>query len=114
MKSQRKHKPSRVRMDRTVYVENLPYYLDETIVSEIFSQVGTVESVRLLFEEETGLPRGAGFVELDTEEEAQMAMTCFDEARIAGHTLKVRGAGPRTVAAHRLKSEAEGKKRLPV
>ena len=47
-----------------IYVGNLPFSADEAAVRTLFSQHGTVESVALPTDRETGRPRGFGFVEM--------------------------------------------------
>ena len=56
-----------------IYVGNLPFSADETSVRELFAQHGTVESVALPTDRETGRPRGFGFVEMP-QADAQRAM----------------------------------------
>ncbi len=47
-----------------IYVGNLPFSANEADVRTLFSQHGTVESVALPTDRETGRPRGFGFVEM--------------------------------------------------
>ena len=49
---------------RTLYVGNLPYRANETAVRELFSNHGSVLSVRLMKDKHTGKRRGFGFVEM--------------------------------------------------
>ena len=47
-----------------LYVGNLSYDLSESDLNRTFTQYGTVESVRLITDRDTGRPRGFGFVEM--------------------------------------------------
>jgi hypothetical protein len=47
-----------------IYVGNLPFSADEDAVRTLFAQHGTVDSVALIMDRETGRPRGFGFVEM--------------------------------------------------
>ena len=53
-----------------IYVGNLPFSADEAAVRTLFSQHGTVESVSLPVDRDTGRPRGFGFVEMPQEDAA--------------------------------------------
>ena len=48
----------------TIYVGNLPFSATETDVRSLFEKHGTVQSVKLVNDRETGRPRGFGFVEM--------------------------------------------------
>ena len=51
-----------------IYVGNLPFGATEGEVRALFEEFGTVESVRMISDRETGRPRGFGFVEMSPEE----------------------------------------------
>ena len=48
---------------RVVFVGNIPYGLSEEQISDIFSQAGKVLNFRLVYDRETGRPKGFGFAE---------------------------------------------------
>ena len=50
-----------------IYVGNLPFSATETTVRELFAQHGTVDSVALINDPDTGQPRGFGFVEMPSQ-----------------------------------------------
>ena len=56
-----------------IYVGNLPFSADEQVVRTLFSQHGTVDSVALIADRETGRPRGFAFVTFAGEEAARTA-----------------------------------------
>lgn len=79
---------------RTLYVGNLPYRANETSVRELFSDHGTVHSVRLMKDKHTGKRRGFGFVEMATDD-LDKAITALNDTEFQQRTLKVREAKER-------------------
>ena len=77
-----------------IYVGNLPFSADETAVRELFAQHGTVESVALPTDRETGRPRGFGFVEMP-QADAQSAMQALNGFSMGGRPLRVNEAQER-------------------
>jgi len=84
-------------------VGNLPFSATETSVRELFAQHGTVESVALINDRETGRPRGFGFVEMPRDD-ATRAIQNLNGQDLGGRPLKVNeaqdkprgnGGGPR-------------------
>lgn len=85
-----------------IYVGNLPFSATEDSVRALFAQHGTVESVALITDRETGRPRGFGFVEMPRNEAAR-AIQNLNGQDMGGRPLKVNeaqdkprnGGGPR-------------------
>ncbi len=77
-----------------IYVGNLPFSADEAAVRELFAQHGTVESVALPTDRETGRPRGFGFVEMP-QADAQRAMQALNGFSMGGRPLRVNEAQDR-------------------
>ncbi len=69
-------------MDLRLYVGNLPSNTTEQALRELFGQAGTVVSVALIRDRDTGGPKGFAFVEMNSLKEAQAAV-----ARLNGHAL---------------------------
>lgn len=83
-------------MGKRLYVGNLSYDSDNDSVREAFSADGrTVTDVHVMMDRETGQPRGFGFVEMATEEEAQAAISALDGTSLDGRTIKVNEAQER-------------------
>ena len=78
-----------------IYVGNLPFSASEADVRSLFSQHGTVESVSLPTDRETGRPRGFGFVEMSSAAEANEAISQLNGRDFEGRTLKVNEAEER-------------------
>ena len=80
----------------TVYVGNLSYEVTDEDLTSVFAEYGSVKSVKLPVDRETGRMRGFGFVEMETEAEEEAAIEALNEAEWMGRTLKVNKARPRT------------------
>ncbi|MET0659015.1 MAG: RNA-binding protein [Steroidobacteraceae bacterium] len=78
-----------------IYVGNLPFSADEGQVRSLFEQHGTVESVALINDRETGRPRGFGFVEMPRAD-AQRAIQALNGKDMGGRPLRVNEAQERT------------------
>jgi RNA recognition motif-containing protein len=82
-------------MTTKLYVGNLSYDTTEEELHELFAQAGSVQSATLPTDRETGRPRGFGFVEMATEEEARKAISMFDGQMLRDRQLKVNESRPR-------------------
>jgi RNA recognition motif-containing protein len=78
-----------------IYVGNLPFSATETEIRELFGQHGTVESVSLITDRETGRPRGFGFVEM-SRADASSAIEKLNGKDMGGRPLRVNEAQERT------------------
>ena len=78
-----------------LYVGNLPYRTTEEALGEHFAQAGTVESVAIITDRETGRSKGFGFVEMSSDEEAQAAVDKLNEQEFEGRNLRVDLARPK-------------------
>ena len=74
-----------------IYVGNLPFSASEADVRTLFSQHGTVESVSLPTDRETGRPRGFGFVEM-SQADAARAIQNLNGHDMGGRPLRVNEA----------------------
>ncbi len=82
-------------MEKKLYVGNISYQATEEDLRELFSRSGDVESVKIITDMNTGTPRGFGFVEMATSEEAQKAIEDLNGASFMDRTLTVNVARPR-------------------
>jgi len=78
-----------------LYVGNLSFNSTEDDITDAFSAHGTVTSVNLIMDRETGRPRGFAFVEMGSDSEAQSAIQALDGQDLGGRSLKVNLAKPR-------------------
>lgn len=81
-------------MGKKLYVGNLPYTATEQVLTDTFSQCGTVDSVRIITDRDSGRSKGFGFVEMSTEAEAQSAITQLNGSDWEGRALTVNEAKP--------------------
>ncbi len=77
-----------------IYVGNLPFSATESEIRDLFAQHGTVESVALPTDRETGRPRGFGFVEMP-QGEAAKAIEALNGFTMGGRQLRVNEAQDR-------------------
>lgn len=80
----------------SIYVGNLAYEATEQELREAFSQYGEVASVTIIVDRATGKPRGFAFVEMPDGEAAAQAIEHLHLARIAGRSVTVNEARPKT------------------
>lgn len=83
-------------MGKKLYVGNLPFSATEDSLREAFLQFGTVESVTIITDRDTGQSKGFGFIELSTKQEAASAITKMNGSEMDGRTLKVSEAQAKT------------------
>lgn len=81
-------------MGRKLYVGNLPFSADQQVLTEKFGQCGTVDSVNLITDRDTGRSRGFGFVEMSSDSEAQKAIQDLNGTDCDGRPLTVNEAKP--------------------
>lgn len=77
-----------------LFVGNLSYTSTEEELQELFSQAGTVTSVSVVKDRDTGRSRGFAFVEMASDSEAAEAIRLFNGYRLDNRELKVDSARP--------------------
>lgn len=82
-------------MDVKLYVGNLSYDTSEDDLRTLFSEAGTVASVTMIKDRDTGQSKGFAFVEMGTQSEAEQAIKLFDGFSLSNRRLKVNKARPR-------------------
>jgi RNA recognition motif-containing protein len=81
-------------MSKRIYVGNLSYQTTEGDLTNLFEQVGQVNSVNVVTDRDTGRSKGFAFVEMGTED-ADKAITQFNGTEVNGRALTVNEARPR-------------------
>jgi cold-inducible RNA-binding protein len=81
-------------MNNKLYVGNISFETSEADLQTLFAQAGTVQTVNIIRDRDTGRPRGFGFVEMTTEADAQQAIEQFNEQPFGGRNLTVNMAKP--------------------
>ncbi len=82
-------------MGNKLYVGNLSFHLTSDDLQDYFAGAGTVESVKVIEDRETGRSRGFAFVEMSSDSEAMAAIEQFNGQEYEGRNLVVNEARPR-------------------
>ncbi|MES1165263.1 MAG: RNA-binding protein [Verrucomicrobiota bacterium] len=82
-------------MGTRLYVGNLPYTVTELDLRELFAGLGTVTDAKIITDRETGRPRGFGFIEMATEDEARKAIEELNGRDVQGRQVAVKEAEDR-------------------
>ena len=77
-----------------IYVGNLSYETTEDNLKELFSGVGTVQSVSIIKDKYSQRSKGFGFVEMSTDEEVKKAIAELNEKELMGRNISVAEARP--------------------
>jgi RNA recognition motif-containing protein len=80
---------------RKLHVGNLTYSVTRTDLEEWFAQYGTVQSAQVVYDRFTGHGKGFGFVEMETDDQAQAAIEGLNGHEHEGRRLTVDEAKPR-------------------
>ena len=84
-------------MGTRLFVGNLPFSAEESTIRSLFEQNNRqVEDVKLITDRETGRPRGFGFVEMGSSEDADSAIQELNGYSMDGRQLNVNEARERT------------------
>ena len=82
-------------MSKKLYVGNLAYSVTDSALEAMFTAHGTVQSVQVIMDRETGRSKGFGFVEMSNDQEAQNAIKALNGQQNDGRALTVNEAKPR-------------------
>ncbi len=82
-------------MSKKLYVGNLTYNVNESDLEALFTAFGTVQSAQIIVDRDTNRSKGFGFVEMDTEDQAQAAIQGLNTREHDGRNLTVNEAKPR-------------------
>ena len=82
-------------MDVKLYVGNLPYSASEEELRALFERAGTVNSVNIITDRDSGRSKGFAFVEMSTQAEAEEAIKLLNGYNLNEREIKVNLARPR-------------------
>lgn len=82
-------------MGKRLYVGNLSYSVDSADLQALFAEHGTVVDAAVVKHRDTGRSKGFGFVEMETDEQAQAAIAALNDTEHEGRPLSVNEARPR-------------------
>ncbi len=88
-------------MGNKLYVGNLPYSVTNESLADEFSKFGTVDSVKIITDRDTGRSKGFGFVEMSSDSEAQEAIEKLNGAELEGRQITVNEAKPQAPRENR-------------
>lgn len=80
---------------KNVFVGNLAFAATEEAIRSLFEPYGCVRRVSLIIDQTTGQPKRFGFIEMNTEGEAQRAIAALNGAVVGGAALRVKEAPPK-------------------
>ena len=82
-------------MAKKLYVGNLPHSTTENELQGLFASYGSVLSAQVIIDRDTGRSKGFGFVEMNSDSEAQAAIDALNGQEFGGRPLTVNEARPR-------------------
>lgn len=82
-------------MESKLYVGNLSYATTEEDLKTLFANAGTVTSVEVIKDRETGRSKGFAFVQMSTQAEAEKAISSINGQTLGDRELRVSIARPR-------------------
>jgi RNA recognition motif-containing protein len=82
-------------MGKKLYVGNLSYTTGDSELEKLFAEHGTVQSVQVIMDRDTGRSKGFAFVEMGSDQEAQAAIKGLNLKEVGGRALTVNEARPR-------------------
>jgi len=95
-------------MGKKLYVGNLGYNVTSTDLEKLFAQHGSVRSAQVIEDRASGRSKGFGFVEMDSDSEAQAAISALNGTNLEGRTLTVNEAKPRPAQGNRRRGGGGG------
>ncbi|MCL4128388.1 UNVERIFIED_CONTAM: hypothetical protein GTU68_044667 [Idotea baltica] len=78
-----------------IFVAKLSYDTEESTLRTLFEQYGAVDSVKVIFDRETGRSKGFGFVEMDDDDAGNQAIEALNDYNLDGRDIVVKKARPR-------------------
>lgn len=81
-------------MGKKLYVGNLPYSVTDDSLQQRFEEFGAVSSAKVITDRETGRSKGFGFVEMESDSDADMAIEKLNGAQMDGRAINVSEARP--------------------
>ncbi|MBL0390077.1 RNA-binding protein [Ramlibacter monticola] len=82
-------------MGNKLYVGNLAYSVRDDDLQQLFAEFGTVSSVKVMMDRDTGQSKGFAFVEMGSDAEAQAAINGMNGKQVGGRALNVNEARPK-------------------
>lgn len=84
-----------------IFVTKLNYDTSEASLTQLFENYGTVDSVKIIMDRDTGRSKGYGFVEMPNDNEGDEAINSLNESELDGRTIIVKKAKPKEDGGNR-------------
>lgn len=84
-----------------IYIGNMSFDTTEDQLRQAFEGFGTVDTVKIIMDRDSGQPKGFGFVEMSAKNEAVAAISGLNGQELNGRTLNVNEAKPRNDGGNR-------------
>ena len=81
-------------LGKKLYVGNLSYGVDNSMLEQQFGAHGSVQSAQIIIDRDTGRSKGFGFVEMGSDQEAQAAISALNGKELDGRAITVNEARP--------------------
>lgn len=81
-------------MGKKLYVGNLSFNVDSNQLTDLFAEFGTVDSVNVITDRDTGRSKGFAFVEMSADGEAQAAIQKLNGMDLSGRAMNISEAKP--------------------
>ena len=81
-------------MAKKIYFGNLSFKITQTALSDMFAEIGQVESVQIITDRDTGRSKGFGFVQMVDDDAAEKAIEQLNGKEVGGRNLTVNEAKP--------------------
>jgi RNA recognition motif-containing protein len=78
-----------------IFVAKLNYSTSQEKLTSLFEQFGTVDTVKIIMDRDTGRSKGYGFVEMPNHEEGIAAIEALNESEVDGRYIVVKKARPK-------------------
>ena len=79
-------------MSKSIYIGNIEWNTTDQELEDLFATYGTIRSAQIIKDHTSGKSKGFGFVEMENEETAEIAMKELQGAELRGRTLKINAA----------------------
>ena len=83
----------------TIYVGNIAYTMTIEELKNLFIVYGNVTGVKIIVDKQTGKSKGYGFIEMERDEEGEIAIKALNDSQVNGRNIKVNNAHRKATAA---------------
>jgi len=80
----------------TLFIANIAFGADQDSIRDMFQEKGSIMGIRLPTDPVSGRPKGFGYIQFSSVDEARQALTEFQGAELAGRPLRLDFSAPRS------------------